>query len=237
MKIEILYPELGNLFGDSGNVKYLSLSLPEAGFVFTHLGQTPQFCSDTPDLIYMGPMTERAQARVLQELLPHRERLGALIDGGARFLCTGNAFELFGRHIECRGSGEKLDCLALLDFYAVRDLGSRYNGFFLGKYGEDEDTVVTGFNSRFSHAWPGAGVKGLFSVTRGIGLNGNCPFEGVRKNGFMGTYLLGPLLPLNPGFSRKLLAPLGGTPAFEDAAAAAFDRRVAEFSDPGRKLD
>ena len=53
----------------------------------------------------------------------------------------------------------------------------------------------------------------------------------------MGTYLLGPLLPLNPGFSRALLTPLGGVPAFEAAATAAFDRRIAEFSDPKRKLD
>ena len=30
MKIEYLYPELGNLFGDSANIKYLRACLPEA---------------------------------------------------------------------------------------------------------------------------------------------------------------------------------------------------------------
>ena len=34
--------------------------------------------------------------------------------------------------------------------------------------------------------------------------------EGVRKNNFFATYLLGPLLPLNPSFSEKLVELLAG---------------------------
>ena len=240
MKLEILYPELTGLYGDTGNIRYLLRSLPGAERVDTHLGQTPLFATQTPALIVLGPMSERGQAHVLRELQPWRDRLGELIEGGARFLCTGNAFELFGQRVECRPApgeytgGTVLEGLALLDFYAVRDLGRRYNGFFLGRYGQ---IPVTGFNSRFSHAYPGPGLDGLFSVTRGIGLHEGCPVEGVRKNGFFGTYLLGPLLPLNPALARDWLAPLGGQPAFEAEAEAAFARRLAEFSDPKRHLD
>jgi len=41
MKVEYLYPELGNLYGDNGNVRYLMASLPEAELVETHVGREP----------------------------------------------------------------------------------------------------------------------------------------------------------------------------------------------------
>ena len=189
MKLEILYPELTGLYGDTGNIRYLLRSLPGAERVDTHLGQTPLFATQTPALIVLGPMSERGQAHVLRELQPWRDRLGELIEGGARFLCTGNAFELFGQRIECRPApgeytgGTVLEGLALLDFYAVRDLGRRYNGFFLGRYGQ---IPVTGFNSRFSHAYPGPGVDGLFSVTRGIGCTRAARSRACGKTAFSG---------------------------------------------------
>ena len=57
MKIEILYPEVGNLFGDSQNVQYLRLSLPEAEFIETDLTARPAFADTDVDMIYLGPMT------------------------------------------------------------------------------------------------------------------------------------------------------------------------------------
>ena len=38
MKLEYLYPELGNLFGDSANIRYLAKSLPGAEIIETPLG-------------------------------------------------------------------------------------------------------------------------------------------------------------------------------------------------------
>ena len=35
MKIEILFPEICNLFGDMGNMKYLKKCLPNAEFIST----------------------------------------------------------------------------------------------------------------------------------------------------------------------------------------------------------
>ena len=52
MKIEILYPEVGNLFGDSQNVQYLRLSLPEAEFIETDLTARPAFADTDVDMIY-----------------------------------------------------------------------------------------------------------------------------------------------------------------------------------------
>ena len=43
MKIEILYPEIANQFGDMGNMRYLARCLPQAEFAQTPLGAQPCF--------------------------------------------------------------------------------------------------------------------------------------------------------------------------------------------------
>ena len=71
---------------------------------------------------------------------------------------------------------------------------------------------------------------------RGVGRTPESKPEGFRRGGLMATYLTGPLLVLNPPFTKQLLRELGAedTLAFEDAAFASFNKRVAEFKEPGR---
>ena len=64
MKIEVLYPEVANLYGDLENLTYLKKSCPEIEIVETHLTDEPLFVSEKPDLVYMGTMTESAQLLV-----------------------------------------------------------------------------------------------------------------------------------------------------------------------------
>ena len=50
MIIEMLYPELSNLYGDSANIKYLQESHPETKIIETHLGDKPFFIDGKVDL-------------------------------------------------------------------------------------------------------------------------------------------------------------------------------------------
>ena len=70
MKIEVLFPDLCNLYGDNGNVQYLAASLPEAEVVFTGNLETPRFTKEPVDLIYLGSMSEAGQELAIQRLLP-----------------------------------------------------------------------------------------------------------------------------------------------------------------------
>ena len=79
MKIEALYTEACNLYGDSFNVTYLQKSLRDAEFIFTAFNETPRFVSEDVDLIYMGAMPEREQEYVIEQLRLHMERIRALI--------------------------------------------------------------------------------------------------------------------------------------------------------------
>ncbi len=234
MLIEYLFPEISNLFGDSANFKYLKQSLPEAEFIETALNDAPAFLTRDVDLIYMGPMSERHQVLALDRLRPHKSKLAQLIDEGTHFLMTGNSFELFGHYIE--NDNVKTDGLDILDFYSVVNTSARYNGFFLGEYG---GIKITAFNSRFSHSYPSGDISGFAKVIRGQGLNKDCGFEGIKKNNFVGTYLLGPLLVLNPLYTETLMKELGADskPAHYEAAMEAYKRRLNEFEDNERKLD
>ena len=236
MKLEYLYPEIGNLFGDSANFRYLRACLPEAEIVETPLGAEPCFVKDADvSFLYLGPMTERAQLLALEALRPHAGALKARLEAGMHGLFTGNAMELLGKTI---AAGEStVNGLGLVELEAAQDIAHRYNGFFLG---EADGVTITAFNSRFSNAKPGAGVTPFAQVKRGQGLNAACAFEGYRIRNFIGTYLLGPLLVLNPLLTEKLLASLGfpgRRPVFYDEAMEAYRLRLQEFEDKRRKLD
>ena len=235
MKLEYLYPELGNLYGDGANMRYLRKCLPQAEYVETHIGEIPAFVSDPEvSFIYSGSMTERGQGIALEELRPHAAVLSEKLHGGLHGLFTGNSMELLGKAIV--SADETIDGLGIVELHSRRDIAHRYNGFFLGNA---DGIEITAFNSRFSHSVPGAGLRSFAKVSRGIGLDPDCAFEGYRLGNFIGTYLLGPLLVLNPLFTQRLLISLGSNvlPVCFTEALQAYEARLTEFRDSKRKLD
>ena len=229
MKIEILFPEYANLFGDMGNVLYLKACLPDAEFVETAMNDTPRFMTEPVNLIYMGPMSEPAQEKVIARLMPYKDKLRELIVGGTCFLFTGNAVEVLYREIE--DNGRKIPGLGLFDLTAKRNFVHRHNSNFIGEF---EGMTLLGCKSQFTMAYGDNSSMFFAKAQRGIGINRETGLEGVRKNNFIGTYLVGPLLVMNPPFTRWLLARMGAEPvlALEDAMNQAYEKRRAEFSDP-----
>lgn len=238
MKIEVLFPEICNLYGELENVRFLAKSCEDIELAETHINDEPLFVTGKPDLIYMGTMTESAQLIVIEKLTPYKERIAELIEKGAVFLITGNALEVFGKRIE-DVDGTVVDCLGLFDTTARRDMMNRFNSLYIGDFssGDASEMKIVGFKSQFTHSYwnDGADVKPLFMTGRGPGLNPDIKEEGIRVNNFMATYIIGPLLVLNPPFARYILELCGiedPVMTFEEAAEDAYEARVAEYSDP-----
>jgi len=228
--IEELFPEVCNLFGDSGNMRYLKLCLPEAEYITTKLNDEPYFVHNDVNMIYMGPMTEQTQVSVVKRLMPYKERLAQLIDNGTVFLMTGNAHEIFGKSIKDR-DGSILECLGLVDFHATRNMMKRFSGLVLGNY---DDIEIVGFRAQFTSGFNGENVTPFVEVIKGEGMNKNTDCEGFIKNNFFGTYILGPILILNPYFTRKLLYKICGEEkplAFEQEVIKAYNSRLEDFKD------
>lgn len=234
MKIELLYPEVCNLFGDLMNVEYLT-RCTDAQVVRTSLKEAPRFVSEKIDLVYMGSVTERGQELARDAFAPYLEALKKRTAEGGVTLITGNALEIFGEYIT-EDDGHDIPMLGLFPTHAERHLMKRFNGMFLGKF---EDLTIVGFKSQFGHSY-GEVERGLFEVTRGTGLNPAEKWEGIREGNLMATYLIGPLLVMNPYFTKYLLKLLGVSEpklAFEEAAIDAYNDRVRDFSDPKRGFE
>ena len=227
MKIEILFPEFCNLYGDMFNMKYLKKCLPEAEFIETALEEEPTFVKENVNLIYLGPMTEKTQEKVISKLLPYKERIIDLIEKNTVFLFTGNAIEVLGKYIENEDE-TSIEGLGIFDVYAKRDMFHRHNSFLIGKY---EDIEVIGFKSQFTMLYGDNTNMAFLEVEKGIGINKESKLEGIKKNNFIGTYLIGPLLILNPLFTKKILEMLGvdGEVALEEETMAAYEERIKEF--------
>ncbi|MBQ6066350.1 MAG: hypothetical protein IJK89_05975 [Clostridia bacterium] len=231
MTIEVLFAEVCNLCGDAQNAAYLKQTLPDAEVIDTSLPDRPFFADHTPDMIYMGNMSERIQRRVVETLRPYRDRLQELIDGGTVMLFTGNAWEVLTKHISYVTEKIELDGLGLLDLTVKTDWFDRYNGKVLGRCG---DIDVIGFRSQFSMVHGDNSQCAFLKVERGIGVNPESKYEGVRVNNLFGTAVLGPILPNNPLFTEYLIS-LTGTQAqaaFREQAMAAYEQRLKEFRDP-----
>ena len=211
MKIEVLFPEFCNLFGDAYNMVYLEKTLPEAEFIRTKFSDDVRFTEEKMNLVYMGPMTERMQEQVIRKLMPLKEKIQKAIDDGTVFLFTGNALEIFGDYIE-NEDGSRVECLGLYRLYAKRDMMHRHNSDFEGEFE--------------SH--------GLFVKNKGVGLNIKAKYEGIRVNNFFGTYLVGPILVLNPPFTKYILNLMGAGDvklAFEAENMEAYEQRKKDFAE------
>lgn len=230
MKIEILFPAFANLYGEIVAIQYLSQCLPDAQFINTELTDIPAFATEDVDMIFMGSMTENQQELVIEKLLPYKDRINDLISSGKVFLIVGNAVEIFCKYIETESG--KIPALGIFEEYAVRNMNSRYNSLIMGKM---ENFKIIGFKSQFSHIYGDNSSEYLYEVIRGDGINPGSKFEGLRRNNFLATYTLGPLLLLNPDLLKYIFTLLNIPDQelkYNDCIRRAYEVRLKEFENP-----
>lgn len=229
MVVEILFQEVCGLYGDSQNATYLQACLPDAEFIFTKLTDEPYFSNNTPDLVYIGCMSESTQRRVIRKLSPLKQRLEYLIDAGIPILATGNASEIFAKHINYVTEKTEIDGLGIFDLNVETNLFNRYNGIVLGTH---NNIQVVGFRSQFSFLYGNNEDCYFLNCSKGVGIHPNSKLEGMRKKNLFCTQLLGPILPLNPLFCEYFLSLTGQniTAAYRDAAMTAYEQRMLEFN-------
>jgi len=248
MKIEILFPEICNLYGDLGNIRYLKESDPSIEIIETSLKSEPAFNKEKVDLIYMGTTTENGIVLSVNALKPYVSKLKKLIDEGQFILLTGNALDIWGTYIDTddinSSKVSRIEGLDILKTHSEYHMMKRHNSFFIGEFNTDgvNGTKVVGFKSIFGHTYADENdgddtntayaQQGWFKTIRGVGQNPEVIPEGFKVNHLFATYLIGPLLPLNPQLTAWLLKELGSDcpPAYEEAAINAYNQRLKELS-------
>lgn len=227
-KVELLFSELGNIYGEKYNIEYFRRCNPEIQVIETNHKDVPAFIREDVDMVYMGCNTEKKQEMVLDALMPHRDKIKEMIDKGIIFLVTGNAIELFG---SCIKDGERrIEGLGLFDFYSERYMNrDRHNSQFIGEFA---GMKMLGHKSQFSFAY-GNFDQPFITVEKGIGMNPETKNDGIHVNNFFATYSLGPFLIINPNFAKYLLRLMGLDDGlcFEKEIMEAYEYRLKELQE------
>ena len=234
-RIEFLFPEVANLYGDPFNITYLKNSMKNVEIIETSLTDEPKFAKEDIDMIYLGSMSETTQEMVIEKLKPYTARIQELIEKNVIFLLTGNSFEVFEKYIE-NEDGTKIEGLGIIDAYAKRTMFNRYNTLFLGKLNDNEEMKIMGYKATFSFSYGDNSKNYAFKSIKGCGINKESTLEGIRINNFIGTYLIGPLLVVNPDFTKYLINLMGEENPelqYEEEAIKCYKKRLEEFEREG----
>ncbi len=231
MIIEVLYPDAGMLFGDRGNVHYLQRVLPESTFIFTQYPKKPYFVKESVDMVIMGPTSEKWQLKIIELLRPYQTRIIDMIADDVFFLITGNALDVFAKHIEDE-YGNIHPALDIFDFTVKTNQMKRLNDRILGTF---KDIIMVGFKTQFDQAYGNNHDHYFIKIVKGFGFNLDSTYDGIQYRNFYGTHMIGPLLILNPLFTKHLVESMVKKPVvlpFFEEMMEAYKTRIREFNDP-----
>lgn len=204
LRVLHLYPELLNLYGDSGNVLVLRRRLEWRGIACdvreVHMGERASLAD--VDLAFIGGGSDREQRIVCDELRAQRQELAAFVEDGGVLLAVCGGYQLLG-HSYVMGDKE-VRGLSLVDLYT--DRGSpRLIGNVVVESRIARQPIV-GYENHGGRTHLGVGVEPLGRVLYGSGNDGVSGEEGCLYHNVVGTYVHGPLLPKNPGVADWLIA-------------------------------
>ena len=188
MKIKILhlYYDLLNLYGENGNVMALikALENQDLKVIVDFKTINDDINIMDYDFIYLGTGDYETINLASKDLSKYKNDLIKYINNNKFILATGNSIDIFGKlnilnyktkQIDFRIIGEQI--------YECPTINKKVIGF------QNRDTVIYDVKE-----------NKLFDCIKGTGYDPNVNIEGIRKNNFFGTYLLGPILIRNPYF-------------------------------------
>lgn len=202
IKIAHLYYDLMNLYGENGNLKVLTKHLENQNIkVITHyfsLEDDIDFAKY--DIFYIGCGSTENFKLVLENILKYKKEIKKALEHKF-FIVTGNALNLFGKTYYDLNNN-LLPTLDLLNFES-KEIKERIVGEQEYHFSKIKEHVI-GFQNRDTIIY-NINELHLFEVINGMGSINDYAFEGIQKNNFYGTYLLGPILARNPYFTEYLV--------------------------------
>lgn len=206
LKICHLYPDILNLYGDTGNLLCLEKRLQwrgiKASVTSLPMGQNEDFTQF--DLFLIGGGQDFEQEVLLEDLHRGKDReiIGAIEDEKT-FLAICGGYQMLGQYYKTH-EGVQCDFIGALDLY-TEGAAPRLIGDYMFECPEERGGVIVGFENHSGRTYLGDGVQPLGRVLAGYGNNGIDGTEGCRYHNVFGTYCHGPILPKNPAFADYLL--------------------------------
>lgn len=206
MKLKIchMYPDLLNLYSDTGNLIAMRYRLQQRG-----IGVEIEKCTvGMPleaaryDLIFIGGGQDFEEEVLLRDLIGRKSmELRHAIQAEMPVLAICGGYQLLGQYYKT-AAGRQLDFTGALNLYTQggekRMIGNCH-------YETRTGLSVVGFENHSGRTYLGTNLSPLGRVVKGYGNNGQDGGEGVRYLNVYGTYAHGPLLPKNPALCDEIL--------------------------------
>ena len=208
LRVCALYPDLMNIYADRGNLLMLErrCAWRGIGFELTAAGLGEGVDPAAHDLFYLGGGQDRDQRLCALDLVQtKRNALHAAAADGRLVLGVCGGYQLLGHGYAL--ADETIPGLGLVDAETIRSDGPRLIGNVAIAVDLDDGTrgVLAGFENHAGRTVLGDDAQALGRVLKGHGNTGESGLEGVRRDGVIGTYLHGPLLPKNAWFADWLI--------------------------------
>ena len=208
VKIAHLYYDLLNLYGENGNVKALNFALDTLNIDYTTDYLTIDSNIDflSYDFIYLGSGTEENLNLVANDIKKYEDDIRKYIEKNRLLLATGNSLDLFGKYIKLKND-TKISTLDIFNFFA-KENDKRIVGEVMFSMGSIKQLI--GFFN-FQNILQEEVVKNysnLFVISKTIGFESKKIEEGIMKNNFYGTHIIGPILARNPEILRYFISRL-----------------------------
>ena len=198
-----LYPEQLGVSGDGGNVVTLAERARRSGAeVSVHAHRPGDALPSTADVVVIGSGPLSTLRALHGDIVRFRDLLASWADDGVPVVAIGGGMEILSHEIVPE-EGQALAGLGFFDARALRGAARRTNYFSVTTAYQGVELAVLGFEDHATRFQLGRDAHPFASVVSGGG-NGDGT-EGVLRGSSFGTQLKGPVLPLNPELTDRIL--------------------------------
>lgn len=202
-----IYPDLLNLYGDTGNILCMKKRLEWRGIdcEVTGMSVGDTLHAKDHDLFFIGGGQDFEQKVLLEDAEKNkRSEIKNAIEDEKVFLAICGGYQILGQYYKDY-EGRQLDFMQCINIYTIAKNDDRMIGNVLFTCDDLGGETIVGFENHAGRTYLGDGVRPIGKVLSGYGNNGEDGTEGAIYKNVYCSYSHGPMLPKNPDFCDLLL--------------------------------
>lgn len=207
LKICYVYPDVLNLFSDSGNVTCMLKRLEWRGMKadVTEVPVGAKLNVNDYDLFFIGGGQDFENGVQISDFFGEKSKeIKKAVEDEKVFLAVCTGYQLLGDYYKAT-DGTQYDLSGAVNFHTI-GTKDRFIGNYCFESEELSGLKIVGFENHAGKTYLSDGVKPLGKVLTGNGNNGEDMTEGARYKNVFASYAHGALLPKNPVLADKILA-------------------------------
>jgi len=201
-----LYPDILNLYGDTGNIICMKQRLEWRGIEcnVTNLSVGDHLNAGEHDLFFIGGGQDFEQDVLINDADKNKKAdIMSAIDDEKVFLAICGGYQILGNYYKT-WDGQQMDFMGAIDVYTEGNR-DRMIGNYMFTCDDLGGEKIVGFENHSGKTYLGNEVVPIGQVLEGYGNNGEDGTEGAHYKNVFASYCHGSMLPKNPKFCDLLL--------------------------------